>query len=44
MELLQYRDRKTVRNHLSKLLEQGRIAMTIPEKPNSKYQKYIAIK
>ena len=44
MEHLGYRDKKTVRKYLSLLLQQGRISMTIPDKPNSKNQKYITIK
>ena len=44
MEHLGYRDKKTVRKYLSQLLQQGRISMTIPDKPNSKNQKYITIK
>lgn len=44
MEHLGYRDKKTVRKYLSPLLQQGRISMTIPDKPNSKNQKYITIK
>lgn len=44
MEYLGYRDKKTVRKYLSPLLQQGRISMTIPDKPNSKNQKYITIK
>lgn len=36
MEHLGYRDKKTVRKYLSPLLQQGRISMTIPDKPNSK--------
>ena len=43
MEHLGYRDKKTVRKYLSPLLQQGRISMTIPDKPNSKNQKYITI-
>ena len=41
---LGYKEKKTVRKYLSPLLEQGRIAMTVPEKPNSRNQKYITIK
>lgn len=44
MEHLGYRDKKTVRKYLTPLLQQGRISMTIPDKPNSKNQKYITIK
>ena len=43
-EILGYRDRRTVRKILKPLLEQGRIAMTIPDKPNSRFQKYKSIK
>ena len=39
MEHLGYRDKKTVRKY-----QQGWISMTIPDKPNSKNQKYITIK
>lgn len=44
MEHLQYKDRKTVRKYLKPLIKQGRIAMAIPDKPNSSRQKYITIK
>lgn len=44
MDFLKYKDRKTLRKRLKPLIEQGRIAMTIPDKPNSSKQKYIAIK
>lgn len=43
-EFLGYKDRRSVRRILNPLLEQGRIAMTVPEKPNSRLQKYITIK
>jgi len=43
-ELLGFKDKRSVRKRLNPLLEQGRIAMTIPEKPNSRLQKYITIK
>ena len=42
--MLGYKDKITVRKYLDSLLEQGRIARTIPDKPNSKNQKYIAVK
>ena len=42
--MLGYKDKKTVRKYLNPLLAQGRIARTIPGKPNSKNQKYITIK
>ena len=43
-EHLGYKDRKTVRKYLNPLIAQGRIAMTVPDKPNSRNQKYITIK
>ena len=43
-EFLGYKEKKSVRKYLVPLLEQGRLAMTIPEKPNSRLQKYITIK
>lgn len=44
MQMLGYKERKTVRKYLNPLLEQGRVAMTIPDKPNSKNQKYVTLK
>ncbi|MBQ7248593.1 MAG: hypothetical protein IJS21_01010 [Deltaproteobacteria bacterium] len=41
---LGYKDRRTVRKMIKPLLEQGRIAMTLPDKPNSRLQKYVAIR
>ncbi len=41
---LGYTQRKSVRRYLNPLIDSGRIAMTIPEKPKSKNQKYISIK
>jgi|GEM_PF-102710 len=43
-QMLGYKEKKSVRKYLLPLLEQGRIARTIPEKPKSKKQKYITIK
>lgn len=43
-EMLGYKDKKTVRKYLNPLLEQGILTRTIPDKPNSKNQKYITIK
>ena len=43
-DYLDYKDKKTVRRYLDPLIDQGRIAMTIPDKPNSKNQKYVTIK
>lgn len=43
-ELLGYKDKRSVRKLLDPLLEKGRIARTIPDKPRSKNQKYITIK
>ena len=41
---LGYKEKKTVRKYLVPLLEQGKIAMTVPDKPNSRFQKYITIR
>ena len=40
---LGYKEKKSVRKYIHLLLEQGRLAMTIPDKPHSRLQKYIAI-
>lgn len=42
-KFLGYRERKSVRKHLMPLLAQNKIAMTIPEKPSSKNQKYVTV-
>ena len=44
MEHLGLKDIKNIREHLKKLVEQGRLARTNPDKPNSSNQKYITIK
>lgn len=41
---LGFKDKRSVRRILNPLIEEGRIAMTIPDKPNSRFQKYISIK
>ncbi|MBP5640047.1 MAG: putative DNA binding domain-containing protein [Victivallales bacterium] len=43
-QLLHVKDRRTVKRVILPLLEQGRLAMTIPQSPNSRFQKYITIK
>ena len=43
-DYLGFKDRRTVRKIINPLLELGRLAMTVPDKPNSRNQKYIAIK
>lgn len=40
---LGYKEKKSVRKYIHLLLEQGRLVMTIPDKPHSRLQKYIAI-
>ena len=42
-DLLGYKDKRSVRKYIDVLLVQGRIARTIPDKKNSKNQKYITI-
>lgn len=45
MTHLPLKNRKDVRERcISPLIEQGRLAMTIPQSPNSRFQKYITIK
>ena len=41
---LGFKERKSTSRYLKPLIEQGRIAMMIPDKPNSSKQKYITIK
>ena len=40
-EMLCYRDRKTIRKYINPLLAEGLLARTVPDKPNSRNQKYI---
>lgn len=44
MEMLGLKERKSARRHIKPLVEQGRLAMTLPDAPKSKNQKYITIK
>lgn len=43
-EYLGFKERKSTSKYLKYLLQSGRLAMTIPDKPNSSKQKYIAIR
>ena len=43
-EMLGLKEKKSARRHIQPLVEQGRLAMTLPERPNSKNQKYITIR
>lgn len=40
-DMLSYRDRKTVRKYVRPLLESGRLVRTVPDRPNSRNQKYL---
>ena len=39
--LLGYKDKKTTRKYLNPLLRAGLLARTVPDKPNSRNQKYL---
>ena len=43
-EHLGFKEKKSVRRYLRPLLEQGRLAMTIPDSPNSRFQQYITVR
>lgn len=43
-EMLGYSGRKPTKKYVKTLVEQGRLAMTIPNKPQSKNQKYVTVK
>ena len=43
-EYLEFKERKSTSRYLRMLLQNGRIAMMIPNKPNSSKQKYVTIK
>lgn len=40
-DMLGYKDKKTVRKYLNPLLDRGLLARTVPDKPNSRNQRYI---
>ncbi len=42
-DMLGYSDKKTIRKYVRPLVSSGRLRMTIPEKPSSSFQKYIAV-
>lgn len=43
-EMLGLKEKKSARRHIQPLVEQGRLVMTVPNRPNSKNQKYITIR
>ena len=43
-DMLWYKQKKSVRRYLKPLVEQGRLAMTIPDRPNSSSQKYVTVR
>lgn len=42
-EALGFHEKKSVRKYLTPMIDQGQIAMTIPDKPTSRFQKYVAV-
>lgn len=44
MEILDHKERKSDRRHIKPLVEQGSLAMTLPDVLKSRNQKYITIK
>ena len=40
-EMLGYKDKKTVRKYLNPLLDRGLLVRTVPDRPNSRNQRYI---
>jgi len=43
LQFLCFKEKKSVRRRLTPLIEKGQIAMTIPDKPTSKNQKYVTV-
>ena len=39
--MLGYKDKKTIRKYLNPLLKEGLLARTVPDRPNSRNQKYL---
>ena len=39
--MLGYKDKKTIRKYLNPLLKEGLLLRTVPDRPNSRNQKYI---
>ena len=39
--MLGYKDKKTIRKYLNPLLDEGLLTRTVPDKPNSRNQRYL---
>ncbi len=39
--MLGYKDKKTIRKYLNPLLKEGLLLLTVPDRPNSRNQKYL---